>query len=1263
MERPQETGVERYLLTNNMGETIYAYWKVMYEEISEEFLYDSYQIQNVKLEQKGQSRKVSMESERSFGGEVRVGRGSCHIKPTKGGGSTTTAHEWIKNDAGLGMIANSGTNQINEDNAGRAKKVAVSFTPMSLLANAKDAGMLSRKKSGKFCFDEMDLVGTAYKRTTRRAGKKGSLHDDEGIPTVRPLKHSVFVPIAVCIKTANPYSDQAETLLDSIIATLYRNERNYVNELHNTIYSFSEFCSHVLTLTHVTTPPPFTELIVPVCDKEIVYYEGLISNLPCEGDMSVAQLFSLVYTDYIIMLWAALLLEKDVIIYTSNPNLYFYIVKTLIHLMFPLQWQFAKGIIPNLDLLSSPTPYCFGILKSGFDNKASILERLAEDEMQYIMLDIDEDGRHNIQISMKETLVYPREARLKKELDTCCMRYGIIHRGLITMKEDRYVEFSKRVQEIFFNEVAALVKGFDVALKKDKEKTIEGFKREFLTIYAGPGIKPAKKDEAKFIEELTEKQCMAFLYDEAVQEKQSNYARVEAMNVRGKSPPIELLRIMLYSSPTIIMNRLNRLVKAAANAQREEQKSHEEEGTAISLRKKFDWAKEINRMNMIGAIIERSSEIRASLLKQNNNKGMKHSMSSLNVIRSDSSDSSSSSPKQNKGSLMSGDIVMNVEETKEGCSYDAPVMRSLSSPKEKEDAAPPKESEPINKRHIGGPLFYGRKGVLAFLNEFMGLSQKQMEKVGLVEEEKAILEYLRNSLSRTMTSSGGGPSRGTPKESQNDDSDSAHSEGPLAENSPVPVISELVGSLIDIKDFNRVSSFLNRDFQFMYFTSTSCLQFYLVLAFFYARYDQDPMNGIKAFMDAFKYVQNSKTYSSYFPVNYFKALIGKLELEELRKLLPQPGDLTTIVKAVYDKKLIECGLSKKLLVPHSAKVQEKTKKSQKDDVTSCPIPGKNSKVHPEELYPVKKDLREELKDSQSAASVLSQESVSSIDGSVPFLNNYPKMFKTVDPNPNTIIACALKDLILLLTVHKGKGQNMFVAAGKSPHFEVIEKQAAVLKSRHFFEKNKKEPAEGENHWLQTKIEKLTFFMNLHNFTILFGLCKSPPAKFPKSMQEWINYSRSLFIRVGLYTFNALEIHHAILRATLHIPKVFTTSKDLIQGYPRYAPSESKTYFLYLENKPLINFGIHFPFKSNPQLRVYTPDTIMAQLKLNAEQCLSSGKLAACKNKLQLPPIMEMYEEDFLGPDKQREVVIQFVKDHLPASVVSKNATLFATWYI
>lgn len=60
-------------------------------------------------------------------------------------------------------------------------------------------------------------------------------------------------------------------------------------------------------------------------------------------------------------------------------------------------------------------------------------------------------------------------------------------------------------------------------------------------------------------------------------------------------------------------------------------------------------------------------------------------------------------------------------------------------------------------------------------------------------------------------------------------------------------------------------------------------------------------------------------------------------------------------------------------------------------------------------------------------------------------------------------------------------------------------------------------------------------------------------------------------------------------------------------------------------------------------------------------CLAAGKLEKGKGQLQLPGIVEMYEEDFAG-EKTKEQFIEFIRDLLPSEVAEKYKRLFEVWY-
>ena len=328
----------------------------------------------------------------------------------------------------------------------------------------------------QFFFDEMSMSDISYSRIITKSKKPTDSITNMMNSMIEAVNHSIFVPIIICIQVTNPYTEQIEDILDSLIDTLYTTDNNYLNNLHNMISSFSEFCCYILALSNTTILFPMTELIIAMPNKDIIFNEGTIGSLPCEDFVSIAQVFILLSTDTIIKLWECLMTEQNIIIYTNNENDYFYIMKALSTLMFPLNWPFTKALIPILDLLSSPTPYCFGILKSKFPNLDFITEKLEDDDIKYIMIDIDENRKITQKVLLTKKLLYPNRLQFKENLDECCKIYKINNKIKNMKCEIHYSEFASQIQKIFFRETMKLIRNFREAIKRDTTNTIENFR-------------------------------------------------------------------------------------------------------------------------------------------------------------------------------------------------------------------------------------------------------------------------------------------------------------------------------------------------------------------------------------------------------------------------------------------------------------------------------------------------------------------------------------------------------------------------------------------------------------------------------------------------------------------------------------------------------------------------------------------------------------------------------------------------------------------
>ena len=886
VDSPEEDEVESYLLTNIMGETHYAYWKTIWEEIREEKLVNDYKLENVSLANKGEPVKV-VEIDDSFEDEM-----SIILKPI----------------------------EVHNLTIDRVKN-----------------------KCGRVCFDDLDLL---------KVSKRLGLLENQYRVTPQALKKSIFVPISICIKTANPYTDQAKELLNSLITSLLNNKEKYTTNLHNLIYNASEFCSYILALTHVNTPPPFAELIIPIANKEIVYYEELISNIPCDGDMSIAYLFSLIPIEHIVLLWTALLLEKDVILYIPNVNIYFFLAKALIQLMFPLSWHYTKGVITSLGLLHAPTPYCYGILNSRF-TITQINEKLKNYKTRCVILTIDSEKKTSSIEGMKDQLKYPYRQMLMKDLASCCLKNGIKVNGILPSREVCCVYFAKEVQAIFFKELQNFLMDFDYLVKM--EETIEKFREKYVEKFMN--TKCRSNEEVKFVEKLIETQAIASFYDEATRDKQSHYAIMQAINVSGKYPPMKLLRIHLRSTRKIIFDRLLNLVDLIGAAKQANSRKGIENKTIFT--KSIAWEEEINKMKALAQISNPIDYIEIPKIDLRYNKRKKSVTSSFLFLKIQRSEKKSN--------------YIEIEELKVKDKYKFEVL-DLSNVSSKQGIT-------INQNTIE---FYGIKGIFAFLNEFMSLDYNLIQSTIVLDEEKNVLDYYKRLSSQST-------------EIVKEDED--HS------------IEYLKGS-----------SEINKELLFLEFSSINSLQFLLFMAYFYLKYYKDIIRSMGLFLEAFKYIDDTKTYRSFFPINTFKQLIRELPLEELRKLLRLKSKLAFIINEVYKEKADNYRFNEDIEDDGSAGRSPSTPKAKSSFKTLKTVKSSSSNI-----ISLKKEATSISKFAQS------------------FINDYRKIPSVRNGDPNSVIYYALKDLVELLKLYKPMGQEVFKEVGKSSSFKVVLQQAAVLR--------------------------------------------------------------------------------------------------------------------------------------------------------------------------------------------------------------------------
>jgi len=258
-----------------------------------------------------------------------------------------------------------------------------------------------------------------------------------------------------------------------------------------------------------------------------------------------------------------------------------------------------------------------------------------------------------------------------------------------------------------------------------------------------------------------------------------------------------------------------------------------------------------------------------------------------------------------------------------------------------------------------------------------------------------------------------------------------------------------------------------------------------------------------------------------------------------------------------------------------------------------------------------------------------------------YLNDYEKKCRFRKPDPVFIMMTLMNDLMILLKNCKKEGVNMFKKARSASIFESIKMQIASFTDPQFLIKS-----EGEN-WLIKDEEKLSFFMNFHNFAVLFALCKCE--SIPNTQTEWNNLKASSFFKVGNHLFTISEIEHCVLRAEMlnpNIPNLYLNKKEMFSKFSIEDPRHS---FRHEKKEEFISFGLYMPTKSSPSLRIYKPDTLKSELKDNCSRYLEKNtKIGPDKGTLIVPEMIGWYSEDYMKIGDMDSSIV-FIKNHLPVT--------------
>ena len=410
-----------------------------------------------------------------------------------------------------------------------------------------------------------------------------------------------------------------------------------------------------------------------------------------------------------------------------------------------------------------------------------------------------------------------------------------------------------------------------------------------------------------------------------------------------------------------------------------EKKANDKDIDAIKLKNKYDWIKEIKKMKAIEGVMMMSNELPCSPGSPSSKKISKDdsefSMQIFEVNRSDSIQINSEFPLLNHTSS----------------STSTSAYGRLSNPF---SMGSPKKIRKIKKE----ALFYGRKGLLAFLDEFMSLDKTQIKKLGIIEEKREIFEYYKKQIIPIkQTNKGRDTISGT---LLNAISNSLDPNEPFSGRTSELRISKLVGSLLDLKEYQRLNPMIMEEYMFIAFNNPNCYQFLLLLGLFYSTYDPKSSRGLKELINSFNYLNGVADVECYFPINLFKSLIEKLSPDKLEALLPTAGDLKYIIEEQINK--YKKQFPKRKSLPNSKKLQPQTDIMKTEEV---------------KFPKINFDTQQNL--------------------SIVYLNTFEEHIIVPISDPKVFIITLLNDLIIILKKNISKKTKIFSETAEMQEFEAI----------------------------------------------------------------------------------------------------------------------------------------------------------------------------------------------------------------------------------
>ncbi len=154
--------------------------------------------------------------------------------------------------------------------------------------------------------------------------------------------------------------------------------------------------------------------------------------------------------------------------------------------------------------------------------------------------------------------------------------------------------------------------------------------------------------------------------------------------------------------------------------------------------------------------------------------------------------------------------------------------------------------------------------------------------------------------------------------------------------------------------------------------------------------------------------------------------------------------------------------------------------------------------------------------------------------------------------------------------------------------------------------------------LQTRAEKLAFWINLYNVIVINGVIE---LGIRNSVKEVPRFFRRIRYRIGEHPYSADDIEHGILRGNQRLPH--SLLRPFRSGDPRRRHAVE-------EIDPRIHFALVCASVSCPPIEVYTAENLEEELDISGRTFLNAGGVRIDRDagKVALSRVFQWYGEDF-----------------------------------